>query len=294
MLRGRRKERVTPSAVGQAVIRNYRPGDEPQWLRLLTASPDFVHDFFNQFPSLDVLRLVVQYPHMDAARNLFFAELGGELVGYAELWRRTGLPRTVARVLVHPDWRRRGLGAALLAQVEMRARTEGGRYLDILVAGEHKAGQGFLEAHGFERVHYGWQMLLPDIRSVPSPTWPSGYSMRTFVPGQDKRTTVAIENLSFQGEWEFVPIELGEVEGFVHSPSFRAEGVLYAMHEGQVVGECWNWIDEEQRHMPLEERSGSVWCLCVHPQHRGRGLGKALLLAGLQWLRQQGATLATL
>jgi len=35
-------------------------------------------------------------------------------------------------------------------------------------------------------------------------------------------------------------------------------------------------------------------CLCVHPQHRGRGLGKALLLAGLQWLRQQGATLATL
>jgi mycothiol synthase len=32
----------------------------------------------------------------------------------------------------------------------------------------------------------------------------------------------------------------------------------------------------------------------VHPQHRGRGLGRALLVAGVQWLRHQGMTSACL
>jgi mycothiol synthase len=200
----------------------------------------------------------------------------------------------VGRVLVHPAWRRRGLGAALLAQVEARARAEGGRYLDMMVAGEHEAGSRFLEANHFRAVHYGWQMILPDIHSAPGPAWPSGYHTRTFVPGQDERTTVEIENASFQDEWEFSTIELGEIEGFVRSPSFRADGILYATHQGQAVGECWSWIDEEQRTAPPGDKSGGVWCLCVHPQHRRRGLGQALLLAGVQWQRQQGMASATL
>ena len=103
-----------------------------------------------------------------------------------------------------------------------------------------------------------------------------------------------IENGSFRDEWEFTPIELCEIEGFVRSPSLRADGILYATYQGQVAGECRNWINEEQRTAPPEEKSGGVWCLCVHPQHRRRGLGRALLLAGVQWLRQQGMTSATL
>ncbi len=37
-----------------------------------------------------------------------------------------------------------------------------------------------------------------------------------------------------------------------------------------------------------------MWCLCVHPQHRHRGLGRVLLLAGVQWLCQQGMASAAL
>ncbi len=279
---------------GLPAIRNYRPGDEEKWLALLLASPDFVHDFFNRRPSLDVLRMVVGHPQMDALQHLFFADDGEHFVGYAELWSSRGLARAVGRILVHPDWRRRGLGTRLLDQVERRAGDEGSEYLDILVAAQAEAGCRFLEARDYHAVHYGWHMTLRDIDSVPPPQWPTGYATRIFIPGQDEGTSVEIENQSFQDEWEYTPIELGEIEGFVHSPAFQAEGVIYATHRGRVVGECWNWIDEGEISAQMEEKRGDVWCVCVHPQHRRQGLGRALLLAGVHWMREQGVTAAYL
>jgi mycothiol synthase len=278
------------------MIRNYRPGDEKAWLELIRACPDFAQSFFNRSASLDALRVVIEHPQMDAVHNLFFAEARGQFVGYAELWcaTRSGpTARTVGRLLVHPNWRRRGLGTMLLARIEPRARAEGGSYLDIMAAEQHHAGRQFLGALGFTIVHYGWQMALPEIDAAPLPEWPASYGTRTFLPGQDECTSVQLENESFQDEWEYVRVELGEIQRFVRSPSFRADGVIYAVHEGQVVGECWNWIDND-RIGQCGEKRGDIWCLCVHPQHRRRGLGRALLLAGVQWLHRQGMTSAHL
>jgi len=276
------------------VIRTYRPGDDEGWLGLVSAAPDFVHDFFDQHPSAEVLRLIVAHPQMDAAHNLFFAESRGQVVAYAELWRAPAHPRLTSRILVHPQWRRRGLGSALLSHVERRARAEGGRYLDILAVDQSHAACEFLSSHGFSPVHYGWAMALANMATLPAPTWPRGYGMRTFVPGRDELTTVEIENASFQDEWEYMPMELGEIQGLVRTPSFQPEGVFFALHQNQVVGESWNWIDSAEREGQTREKRGDVWGLCVHPQHRRRGLGRALLLAGLHWLRGQGVTRAHL
>ena len=76
-------------------------------------------------------------------------------------------------------------------------------------------------------------------------------------------------------------------ELFNCSPSFRADCVMFAVRGGQVIGECWGWIDDERIARTGENR-GDICCLCVHPQHRGRGLGRALLLAGVDWLRSRG------
>lgn len=276
------------------VIRNYRSGDEERWLALLHAAPSSGQDSFNQRPSLDVLRMVIEHPHMDAMQNLFFAEVGERLVGYAELWRTPGRPRTAGRLLVHPNWRRQRLGTALLTHIEKRAHSDGGSYLDVRVPAQQEAGRRFLEARGFSAVHYGWHLVLPQLNRTPPPQWPQGYQTRAFVPEQDERTSMELENVCFQEEWEYVPVELAKIEGFVRSPSFRAEGVIYAVHQGQVVGECWDWIDEKERNARTGQQRGDVWCLCVHPQHRRRGLGRALLLAGVQWLREQDATSAYL
>ena len=274
---------------GQTAVRNFRPGDEQSWLSLILAAPDFPYTFFNRPPSLDALKMTLAHPAMDAAHNLFFAEVAGQLIAYAELWHAAGLKRATARVLVHPTWRRRGIGRRLLGLLEELARAAAGTYMDIQISSEIEGGRAFLQAHGFAAVHRSWRMVLDQAQAIPLPCWPSGYRQRSFVVGQDEHTSMLLENESFQGEWEFLPVELGEIEGFVRSPDFQAEGVIYAVHRGRVVGECWNWIETE-----IGEQNGDVWCLCVLPQHRGRGLGRALLVSGLQWLRGQGVRSVTL
>lgn len=280
-------------AEASPAIRNYRPGDEQAWLALIQAAPDFPYALFNRSPSLDALRVMLEHPHMDSAHNLFVAEADGRFVGYGELWHVLGRPRNTSRVLVHPQRRRQGLGAGLLRAIEARARVLGGQYLDVQIESTQEGGRAFLQARGFQPVHYSWQMVFADVCSAPEPSWPPGYCQRTFVIGQDEWTSVRLENVSFQDEWEFVPVELGEIEGFVRSPSFRADGIIYAVKDGQVVGECWNWIDD-QAIAQTGEKQGDVWCLCVRPQHRRRGLGRALLLTGVQWLRQLGMASAAL
>lgn len=281
------------SKASDVVIRNYRPGDEHDWLALIEAAPDFPYDWFNRRASLDALRTALQHPDMHPTHNTFFAEAAGQVVGYAELWRSPGRTRGVGRVLVHPGWRRRGLGTELLRSIAQRARVTGADRLDISVAARFEGAQRFLEARGFRAVHYSWHMRLPDVTAAPAPEWPAGYQRRNFLPGRDEPTSAQIENASFQNEWEFTPVPVDEIEGFVRSPSFRADGVIYALHQDQVVGECWSWIDEQARGHG-GERQGEVWCLCVHPAHRGRGLGRTLLLSGVHWLRRQGMTCAGL
>lgn len=142
-------------------------------------------------------------------------------------------------------------------------------------------------------MHHSWRMTLPDVSSARPARWPPGYSSRRFVVGQDEQTSVRIENESFQDVWEFEPVPLDEIEGFVRSTSFRSDGVVYAVHAGQVVGECWSWVEFGQLEKEAQKR-GEVWCLCVHPQHRGRGLGRALLLTGVEWLHHRGMRSASL
>jgi mycothiol synthase len=305
-------------------IRNYQPGDEADWLALLNAAPDSAYQFFNQSPSLNVLRMVVEHPHMDATRNLFFAELSTHseaspasarrivasvqparrfaaspqqarrFAGYAEVWGAEGKPRAVGRLLVHPRWGRQKLGSRLLRRIEGRALEIGCQYLDVALAAEREGSRCFLEVQGFGVVHYRWHMVMPDLDLALAPRWPDGYQTRNFRPGLDERTSAQLENACFAEAWEYVPVEVGEFEGFVRSPSFRADGVIYATHEGRVVGECWCWLQIAENRAPGAKRRGDVWSLCVLPAHRRRGLGRALLLAGVQWLRHQGATTAYL
>ena len=271
--------------VRQWRIRCFRSGDEAAWLELLKAAPDFRYLIFSCSPSLDALRMIIEHPSMDAAHNLWFAEANHRLVGCAELWHDEGRPRSVFKVLVHPGWRRRGLGTELLRRVEQRARSLGGTRLDVMVEQGQSGGRAFLQARRLREVHRCWDMVLATDSDVTPPQWPRGYTIRHFVTGQDEMNSVELENASFRNEWEYAPVQAGEIEGFVRSPSFRPEGVVYAVSQGTVVGECWAWIDNSATAASCH---GDIWCLCVHPEHRSRGLGRALLLCGVEWLQKQG------
>jgi mycothiol synthase len=73
-------------------------------------------------------------------------------------------------------------------------------------------------------------------------------------------------------------------------PQARPDGIFLAFGlDGDVAGVCWTSIDPE-RNALRGEQAGHIDSLAVVPEHRRRGLGRALLLAGMRWLQAQGQT----
>jgi phosphinothricin acetyltransferase len=84
------------------------------------------------------------------------AEFEGEVVGWASISRfhaRAAYSRTIENsVYVHPEYQRRGIGAALLADLIERARTLGYHTIIALIDGEQSASVALHARFGFERV----------------------------------------------------------------------------------------------------------------------------------------------
>jgi ribosomal protein S18 acetylase RimI-like enzyme len=99
-------------------------------------------------------------------RTILIAELDGEPAGTADLMvlpnlTNGALPRmNVENVAVAASYRRRGVGRALMAEVERRA-IEAGCYKIMLMSALHRTGaHRFYEDIGYERVAEGYRRML--------------------------------------------------------------------------------------------------------------------------------------
>src|SRR5690349_19842395 len=96
----------------------------------------------------------MEHPHGDFAQTLLAAYDDDEMVGAAirVLPVSDNLSMSYADVHVPPPHRRRGIGSALLAEVEARARADGRSYVLVEVltrSDEESPGVAFAAAHGY-------------------------------------------------------------------------------------------------------------------------------------------------
>ena len=138
------------------------------WLAAYEASARVEYGDDHSTFSADECRAIYRNQH-DERRLAWAAVLDGQVLGALDVHLpvHDNRHRLEASIAVHPDFRRRGIGTALLDQAERAARSEGrtviGAESDV-AAGHDDPAAGFAARHGFVAA-------LRDLRSaLPVPT----------------------------------------------------------------------------------------------------------------------------
>jgi ribosomal protein S18 acetylase RimI-like enzyme len=191
-----------------------------------------------------------------------------------------------------PDWRH--LQPAMLDWAEAHLAAEdadGRRVLEVPARDYDLPLRELLRERGYEerqagtwlrRLRFGAGESSPG-RVLEAPEAAPGYALRATAEATldaDCGQMAALLNASFGRSTHTA----GEYRTFVtRSPSFRHDLNLVAVApDGSFAAHAGFTVDEANRH-------GIIEPVCTHPDHRQRGLGRALILEGLRRLRDLGA-----
>lgn len=217
----------------------------------------------------------------------------GQLVGYAHVDVTDEVAGAAAELVVHPRVRRRGVGRALVeAAIGVAGERDPRVRLRLWAHGDHPGAAALARCLGFTRTRVLHQLRRSLLDPIPEPVLPPEVALRSFRPGIDDKAWLALNARAFadhpeQGRWtpDDLRVRLAE-------PWFDPDGFLLAERDGQLLGFHWTKIHAgaARQHEPI----GEVYVLGVDPRAQGLGLGRALTLAGLRYLRRKRLTQAML
>jgi mycothiol synthase len=209
----------------------------------------------------------------------------GPLVGYAQLSR--GHDSWGVEVVVRPDHRLPGtpVGTELLSTALAEVRRQGGGHVHLWVPKPSKYTDTMAESCGLARGRDLFQMRRP----LPIEDDHPRVATRPFEPGVDESAWLEVNNRAFashpeQGGWTLDTILEREAESW-----FDPNGFLLHERDGRLAASCWTKI-----HRDTEPPVGEIYVISVDPAFQGLGLGRALVLAGLDYLSSRGLKVAML
>jgi mycothiol synthase len=266
---------------------------DPERVRAVLALVEAAADADGTSPVSEHVLLHLRHGGDEDALNVL-GYLGSTFVGYAHLDRTDRVAGPIAELVVHPDHRRHRVGGALVAALEKLSPD--GR-LRLWAHGRHTDAEALARSHGYLQERILWQLRRSLLSRLPDTPLPPGIALRPFVVGADEEAWVAVNNRAFathpdQGGWTLADIRVRETE-----PWFDPAGFLLAHRSGdgespggELVGFHWTKVhggkDDggKHDHAPI----GEVYVLGVDPSAQGIGLGPALTVAGLRYLRNRG------
>lgn len=225
----------------------------------------------------------------DIADSHFLADISDQLAGYAHLDLTDVIEGPSAEIVVSAEFRNKGIGSALLQAVKEVA----GDRLRLWSHGDLPGAQVIAERHGFQRVRTVVQMR----RSLgdPIPEIDPSIAIRSFLVGLDEPAWLSLNNIAFAGhpeqaDWSERDFQIRRQESW-----FEPTGFLIAEIDGEMAGFCWTKVHGGHSHQhsptdPIHDHDpiGEIYIMGVSPKFRQRGVGRAITIAGLRYLRYQG------
>ncbi len=210
-------------------------------------------------------------------------------VGYAQVSRKED--SWALEFVVDPHHRVPGstIGVDLVTAAAAVIRGEGGGHLHLWVSQPRPEHDQVAAAIGLHtgRVLYQMRRPLPVEARITGDADPP--ETRPFRPGVDEQAWLEINNRAFgwhpeQGGWDLDTIKEREGEAW-----FDPAGFLVHWVGDRIAGFCWTKV-----HADHDPPLGEIYVIAVDPDFSGRGLGRRLVLAGLDHLAGVGVAVGML
>jgi mycothiol synthase len=291
------------AAVPGLVIRKFRGEEDlPAMLRVYTAAHEA--DGIEEVTTLeDMRRNYANLVNCDPARDIFVAEIDGEVVAYARVFWQELIEggRSYENFgFVHPAWRRRGIGGALHRVNEDRLRAIAGEHAGVepkWLASESidadAGGVALLRGDGYTAARFFYDMVAETLDGIVAPPMPDGLELRPVTRDQYRTiwdaSAEAFRDHWGENEWTEAEWTRFDAEPQNADPRFWRVG----WDDDDVAGAILTTVPAEEN-----ERHGRsrvyVSMVSVRREWRRRGLARALLASSLVGARDAGFTSASL
>jgi mycothiol synthase len=246
-----------------------------------------------------VEQLAHHFEHLkncDPYEDILLGEIDGQLVVYSRVWWVEEVDGTLLyRVFgnIHPDWRRKGLGTALLPYNEGRLRkmaqannhpTDVPSYIECWCGNTTPGNRALLEKNGYRAVRYFYEMSRAIDDPLPPAPMPSGLEVRPFQKSHNRPIWEALTE-AFRDHWGYIESTEADYHRFTHDPTQKPELWQVAWDGEQVAGMILNnYFEEEDK--TFNRKRGWTDPICVRRAWRRRGLARALLVRSIQMFRE--------
>ncbi|MEW6404334.1 MAG: GNAT family N-acetyltransferase [Chloroflexota bacterium] len=242
------------------------------------------------------------YAHLencDPFQDLLFAEVNGQAVAYNRVFwgkQEDGVRTYTCFGFMLPEWRRKGIGTAMLRHGERRLREiaaehpqDGPRYFQAFFVNETEKGTlAMLEKAGYTPIRYGFSMVRDLSEPLPDAPMPEGLEVR---PAQKEhlRAIFDADMESFRDHWGFTPPTEERYQGWINQPDFDPSLFKIAWDGDQVVSGVQNFIDKEE-NAEYNRKRGYTEGIFTRRSWRKRGLAKSLLVQSMKMFKEMGMT----
>ena len=231
---------------------------------------------------VEFMRQFLSQPSCQPEDHCFVADRDGSLAGFALVAVELPISRAVVSGGVLTRHRQQGIGRALLRAATEHAQAFEVSVLHVEVQSGAAQATRILESEGFYRVKRFWQMIWEE-DEAPELKLPEGFSLRPFRHEEDEQELTDLQNSAFGENWGFSPNTVEEIAARARLGRVDLDGIIFILDGSRPA--AYNWT---LRAANEHTSTGWIAMTGVHPDYRGRRLGRAVVTAGMQHLKRRG------
>ena len=278
-------------------IRQFTPGkDEQVWINILNEA---FKEYENLRPqTLEDMETWQKNPLFDDI-GMFIAEFDGKPVGCVNAFidgEKKEKKGFIEDLGIVPEYRRRGIGRQLLKKALESLKERGMERVEVGIQDDKITAKKLFESMSFRQVRVYSRMII-DLSNIPSEMDENKETTIKIVnknSEEDIELSTLLLNESFKEHYNYRPRTVEEIRfWFQQNPTWNDTEYFISYLQNKPVGFIGVGIDTKyNKHW--KKKAGYILTIGSIKHYRRQGIGKTLMLHGLNFLKSKGMEVAEL